>query len=83
MSDLKGARDPPAQPGIPQWIIDNAAERDAPFHEALRVELFFAEMAFGLPLPEKDPIREDKRRQATRNQRVLQPERFGGDDEHD
>lgn len=80
MSDIEGARHP-AAPFVQEWVIDRAKEKAerydtdkwAAFLEATIAEL---EWYYGWPLPERDPRREQNRRQAVENQRVLNPERF-------
>ena len=66
--------------GVPLWIVENSKETSEtfgmPFHEALELELSMAIYFFGYPLPERDPVKEDKRKKAVANQRVLNPERL-------
>lgn len=61
----------------PKWIVDRATETadvfSLPFHQALQVELYTALDTYGYPLPENDPRKEAKRKQAVQNQRVLDP----------
>lgn len=64
----------------PEWIVNKATETSEtwgiPFHEALQMEINLAIQRFGMPLPAKDPVKEQKRQKAVEQSRVLDPERF-------
>lgn len=68
---------------VPEWVIERAkdnAERFGDDREKwgpfIRFTLDELEMYYGWPLPEKDPRRESRRREAVERQRVLDLDRW-------
>jgi len=63
---------------VPEWIQNCAEQHDLPTRVALRLEIGHCIDMYGLPLPEKDPVKEQRRIKACANVRVLNAERFVG-----